>query len=119
MSPDFDTADKSDGPESAKDKKKDRSSRFFGSASDAKDNKEHKERPKLTKKLSTRSNGKEREKEKEKTKDRDKEDGIFHKDLPMAGTVTYLMFSYTYTRKGGKIFGLQSKQYNAIKYNTI
>ena len=110
MSPDFESSDKPDFPDSAKDKKKDRSSRFFGGASDPKEVKDnHKERPKLVKKLSTRSNGKERErekekdKEKEKTKERDREDGVFHKDIPMAGTVTNLMFTYTYTRKGGEL----------------
>jgi len=109
MTPDIDTTDKPDCPESAKDKKKDRSSRFFGGSSDAKESKEHKERPKLAKKLSLR-NGKEKDKEKDKEKEKDKqskggdrEDGFFHRDIPMAGTVTSLMFTYTYTRKGANI----------------
>ncbi len=94
-SPDVDLVDKADD----KEKKKDRGSRFFGSTSS--DTKEHKEHPKLSKRLSQiqRPNGKEKAKEKEK--DRDKEDGCF-KDVPMAGIVHSLMFTYSYTRKGGK-----------------
>ncbi len=102
-SPDIDFTDKTDAPENVKDKKKDRSSRFFGTPNESKDHKEHKEHrdskdhkehPKLAKRLS-RLNGKEKE------KPRDKEDGIFSKDIPMAGIAYSLMFTYSYTRKGG------------------
>ena len=101
MSPDAESSEKPDVQEAAKEKRKDRSSRFFGSTSESKDHKESKEpyHPKLTKRLSSRSNGKEKEKYREKTID--KEDGMFHKELPMAGVVTKLNFTYTYTRKGG------------------
>lgn len=101
MSPEPELSDKPDFQEAAKEKRKDRSSRFFGSTSESKDHKETKEpfHPKLTKRLSSRSNGREKEKYREKTMDR--EDGMFHKELPMAGVVTKLNFTYTYTRKGG------------------
>lgn len=97
-SPDFDSVDKPDGGDSSREKKKDRPGRFFGNASDAKETKEHKERPKLTKKISNKPLIKEKEKEKE----RDREDGFFRGDIPMAGIVTRVMFTYTYTRKGGR-----------------
>eukprot|EP00794_Sanderia_malayensis_P000394 gene394-1028_t len=97
-SPEADGADRTDAGENSKEKKKDRS-RFFTDLKDHRDQRDRdpRDHPKLAKRLSSMLNGK------DKDKPRDREDGIFKGEIPMAGTVSSLLFTYSYTRKGANI----------------
>ena len=104
------------GNETGREPKRGRTTKLFSVT-------EHAHR-KLTKKVSNALEKKEKEKEKEreskddKDSSRDHEDGVFSrdKDIPMAGVIHSLLFTYSYTRKGGEDLPFPKAYLCSVKY---